>query len=217
MTFDSAWLARYFVCGTQNVADETVFFDVLTQALQSGITLFQYREKGQGALTGADKLRVAQQVRDLTYQYQVPLIIDDDVALAHAVHADGIHFGQGDGDPAKNIQAAGDLAVGISVSNQQEYERIAHLAGIDHIGIGPVYPTTSKADAKPAIGVAGLQTLVAASQWPTVAIGGIQADNLAAVLATGVDGAAVISMITQSDDIAQTLQFWQTLSIKKEP
>lgn len=217
MRFDPAVLARYFVCGTQDVANETVFFDVLTQALQSGITLFQYREKGPGALTGNDKLRVAQQVRDLTQQYGVPLIIDDDVALAHAVHADGVHFGQGDGEPTENIQAAGNLVVGISVSNQQEYARIAHLAGIDHIGIGPVYPTTSKADAKPAIGVTGLQTLVATSQWPSVAIGGIQTDNLAAVLATGVDGAAVISMISQSKNIAATLAFWQQITTKKEP
>ncbi|WP_278391788.1 thiamine phosphate synthase, partial [Leuconostoc lactis] len=116
MKFDPAVLARYFVCGTQDVVNETVFFDVLTQALQSGITLFQYREKGPGALTGKDKLRVAQQVRDLTQQYDVPLIIDDDVALAHAVHADGVHFGQGDGEPAENIQTAGNLVVGISVS-----------------------------------------------------------------------------------------------------
>lgn len=217
MTFNAQMLARYFVLGTQNVVNEAVFFNVLEQALQSGITLFQYREKGQGALIGADKLRVAYHVRELTSKYHVPLVIDDDIALAHAVQADGVHFGQGDGDPEKNMQQAGNLFVGVSVSNPQEYARIADIAGIDHIGIGPVYPTTSKADAKTAIGIAGLKTLVASSRWPSVAIGGITDDNLDDVLATGVAGAAVISMISQSHDIAETLHHWQAMTTKKEP
>ncbi|MCT8388772.1 thiamine phosphate synthase [Leuconostoc holzapfelii] len=217
MIFDAHMLARYFVLGTQDVRDEAKFFEVLTAALQSGITLFQYREKGPGALIGTDKLRVAQKVRALTHQYHVPLVIDDDITLAHAVQADGVHFGQGDGAPEKNIQQAGALFVGVSVSTPQEYARIADLSGIDHIGIGPVYLTHSKADAKPAIGTAGLQAIAEMSRWPSVAIGGITLENLAAVLNTDVAGAAVISMISQSDDIAQTLQFWQTLSTKKEP
>ncbi|ADG40562.1 MULTISPECIES: thiamine phosphate synthase [Leuconostoc] len=212
MIFKQAMLARYFILGTQNVASEAVFFDVLTQALAHGITLFQYREKGPGALTGSEKRRVAQRVRELTTQYQVPLVIDDDIDLAHAIKADGVHFGQGDGDIKKNIQASQPLFVGVSVSTQEEYDRIAGLSGIDNVGIGPVFATMSKADAKPAIGISGLQGLVRQSQWPAIAIGGISQANLPDVLKTGVAGASVISMISASENIAKTLAFWKQLS-----
>lgn len=211
MTFDKSMLARYFVLGTQNVANEADFFNILEQALVSGITLFQYREKGQHALTGHDKLRVAQQVRQLTTKYRVPLVIDDDIALAHVVNADGVHFGQGDGNISENIKASAPLFVGVSVSNQAEYDRIAGLRGIDNIGIGPVYETTTKSDANPTIGIAGLNKIVNQSQWPSVAIGGITQKNLPDVLATNVDGAAVVSMITQSKNISETINIWKQL------
>ena len=82
MTFNPLILRRYFVLGTQNVENESEFFDILTIALKYGITAFQYREKGDGALKGAEKYRVAERIRDLTRQYHVPLIIDDDIPLA---------------------------------------------------------------------------------------------------------------------------------------
>lgn len=66
MIFDKTMLARYFIMGTQDVADEAEFLRILNQALRSGITLFQYREKGQGALVGQKKLQLAKQVRALT-------------------------------------------------------------------------------------------------------------------------------------------------------
>lgn len=209
MIFDKTMLARYFIMGTQDVADEAEFLRILNQALRSGITLFQYREKGQGALFGQKKLQLAKQVRALTAQYHVPLVIDDDMALAHAIAADGIHFGQDDGRPVDNIKQSGNLFVGVSVSNQQEYQRIAHVAGIDHIGVGPIFATTSKSDAKPPIGISGLSQLIRIAHHPIVAIGGIQRDNLSKVLSTGVDGAAVISMISQSEDIQKTLADWR--------
>ncbi|MEX0380156.1 thiamine phosphate synthase [Leuconostoc sp. MS02] len=209
MTFDRTMLARYFILGTQNVTDEQMFYRVLEEALRHGITLFQYREKGLGSLSGVDKLRVAHRVRELTSAYHVPFVIDDDIVLAHIVHADGVHFGQGDGDIAANIAASQGMFVGVSVSTQAEYERISLLPGIDNIGIGPVFDTKSKADAKPAIGLIELERLVEQSHWPSVAIGGINQDNLAAVLATAVAGAAVISMISDSSQIENVLNYWQ--------
>ncbi|MBZ5961510.1 thiamine phosphate synthase [Leuconostoc gasicomitatum] len=211
MIFNRAMLARYFILGTQNVTDERMFYKVLEEALSNGITLFQYREKGFGSLVGANKLRVAQRVRELTSAYHVPFVIDDDIVLAHIVHADGVHFGQGDGNIAANIVASHGMFVGVSVSSQAEYERISLLSGIDNIGIGPVFETKSKADAKPAIGLIALERLVEQSRWPTVAIGGISQDNLATVLATDVDGAAVISMISDSSNIENVLKYWQQL------
>ena len=209
MKFDKKMLTRYFILGTQDVSDEKSFYSILEQALRHGINLFQYREKGVGSLTGQDKINVARRVREMTAAYQVPLVIDDDIALAHLVAADGVHFGQGDGSVEANIAASKGLFVGVSVSTLEEYNHIAEFEGIDHIGVGPVFETTSKFDANPAIGLIGLKELVQKSRWPVVAIGGIERDNLAAVVATKVAGVAVISMISQNNDISNILQYWQ--------
>ncbi|QEA59446.1 thiamine phosphate synthase [Leuconostoc koreense] len=209
--FDPSILVNYLVLGTQDTNGERHFFEVLEEALQSKISVFQYREKGRLALTGAEKLRVAKKVRQLTADYHVPLIIDDDIQLAHEIGAEGVHFGQKDGDIINNIQLAGSLAVGVSVSNSSQYQRIENIRGIDYIGIGPIFATVSKSDANPEVGIAGLQYLTSKSKWPSVAIGGISETNLPSVLSTGVNGAAVISMISQSSNISATLKYWRSL------
>ena len=214
MKFDKKILSRYFVMGTQDVQSEADFFSILKQALESGVTVFQYREKGKHALSSSEKERVAFQVRELTKQYGVPLIIDDDIPLAKLVNADGIHFGQEDGNPTENIKLADNLFVGVSVSNIAEYEKIANLSGIDYIGIGPIFKTKSKSDAKPEIGIKGLTMLNNISYFPTVAIGGITIENIVEVLSTETNGVAVISMISQSDNIKRTLAYWQELECK---
>ncbi|MGR8824206.1 thiamine phosphate synthase [Leuconostoc mesenteroides] len=211
--FDPSVLVNYFVLGTQDTNGERHFFEVLEEALQSKISVFQYREKGQLALSGSEKLRVAKKVRQLTTDYHVPLIIDDDIQLAHEIDADGVHFGQKDGDIINNIQLAGNLAVGVSVSNDSQYKRIENIKGIDYIGIGPVFATVSRADANPEMGVEGLKYLTSKSKWPSVAIGGISETNLSSVLSTGVNGAAVISMISQSANISATLKYWRSLHL----
>lgn len=139
------------------------------------------------------------------------MIIDDDIQLAHEIGAESVHFGQKDGDSINNIQLAGNLVVGVSVSNDSQYERIENIEGIDYIGIGPVFPTVSKSDANPEIGLEGLQYLTSKSKWPSVAIGGISETNLPSVLSTDVNGAAVISMISQSANISATLKYWRSL------
>ncbi|GMA69450.1 thiamine-phosphate synthase [Leuconostoc litchii] len=214
--FSSKTLEKYFVLGTQNTNDEENFFEVLTEALQGGITLFQYREKDHGALKGHEKVRVAKKIRQLTAQYHVPLVIDDDISLAHEIGADGVHFGQKDGNIVENIKSASPLFVGISVSSMAEYKKIKNIQGIDYIGIGPVFSTTSKEDANPAIGLTGLAPIVQESHWPSVAIGGITEENLASIISTQVNGIAVISMISQSSNVRDTIKFWNLLLLNKK-
>ena len=186
-------------------------------ALQNGITMFQYREKGPGALTGTARVQLGEQLRALCRQYDCPFVVDDDLTLAIALGADGIHVGQRDqGIEAVLVaaQAAG-LFVGYSCATTAQLARANQLVGLAYVGSGPVFPTLSKADADPALGLAGLAELVAQSRHPVVAIGGLNATNLAATWTTGVAGTAVISLVLGAHDVAKaTRQFAKYAKIK---
>lgn len=203
--FDPNMLKVYLVGGTQDVgnAPDRFLHDVET-ALQADVTAFQYREKDGSQLSKTEITNMAVKLRKLTQRYHVPYFIDDDEELALQVGADGVHVGQKDQRIEKVIQrAAGKLLIGYSCNTAAEIAKANHLAAVDYVGTGPVFPTNSKGDADPAIGTEQLAQLNTASHHPMVAIGGISHNNLAAVLNTGVAGVAVISMILGSQDISQ--------------
>lgn len=205
LKFDASQLQAYFVCGTQDVGDRDLEA-VLQAALTAGITAFQYRDKGASRLTAAERLSLGLRLRDRCHQAGVPFIVDDDVTLALLLEADGLHVGQKDdriGDVLNRVN--GRLFVGLSCSTLAEVRAANQISGLAYLGSGPIFPTSSKADADPVVGLAGLQQLVAASTRPIVAIGGITEAQLAPIAATGAAGSAVISMIAQSPDIAQTV------------
>ncbi|PIO82359.1 thiamine-phosphate diphosphorylase [Loigolactobacillus backii] len=200
-------LAVYFVAGSQDIPAGETLLGVLEAALSAGITTFQYREKGSNSLTSATaKLALAQQARDLCANYKVPFIVDDDVDLALAVKADGIHVGQKDETIQQVIQRVrGKLIVGLSCNTLEQVKRAQSIVGIDYLGIGPIFSTTSKADAEPEIGIVGLKRALSFNKLPSVAIGGIDSNTMAATAATGVDGLAVISLITHSPHRAKII------------
>lgn len=208
VAFDSNMLKVYLVGGTQDVGnDPDRFFHDVEEALQAGVTAFQYREKDGSQLSKEATTDMAMRLRKLTRQYHVPYFIDDNEELALQVGADGVHVGQKDQRIEEVIQrAAGKLLIGYSCNTAAEIAKANRLSAVDYVGIGPVFPTNSKGDADPAIGTDKLAQLNAASQHPMVAIGGISHDNLAAVLNTGVAGVAVISMILGSQDITSTVK-----------
>ncbi|MEJ6401137.1 thiamine phosphate synthase [Nicoliella sp. Es01] len=207
MKFNPDMLRVYFIGGTQNIGgDKAKFIEQLTTACQSGITMFQYREKGKGALVGQERLELGQTVRDITKQYGVPLIVDDDLALARAIDADGIHVGQSDTPIQEIVKQADGMIVGLSVHDPNELMNSGDLTGVDYIGVGPIYATNSKDDAKQPIGLDGLFTMNQATLKPIVAIGGIHEDNVDAVLKHSVSGVAVISDIMQSKNIPLTIK-----------
>lgn len=214
MKFDPIMLRAYLVGGSQDTHhDPAELLAKTEEALRAGVTAFQYREKGSSRLSADQRLSLAQHLRELTSYYQVPFFIDDDEELALVVGADGVHVGQKDQRIEQVIRRAhGKLMIGYSCNRPAQIEKANQLAAIDYIGSGPVFPTQSKADADPALGLNRLALLNRLSEWPVVAIGGITADNIAATLATGVAGAAVISMIFQSDDIQQTVHQMLTAS-----
>lgn len=178
---------------------------VIKDALQAGITMFQLREKGEHALVGDELEAFARACQALCAEYNVPFIVNDDVELARKLGANGVHVGQGDQALAEiRAQFLGKI-VGVSVHTKEELD-LAVEGGADYVGIGPIFATQSKADAKAPAGVTFLhEARVLYPDFPIVAIGGITIANASATRAAGADGVAVISTICQSTNRQQTI------------
>ncbi len=207
-------LQIYFVMGTQNVLENPLY--VLEEALKGGITAFQFREKGEGALSGAEYLKFASDCQRLCREYRVPFIVNDDLDLAIYLNADGVHVGQEDTPIKKVRDLVGDKWVGVSVHTLAEVEE-AIKYGADYVGIGPIYPTNSKNDAKKPSGTNFLREVAELyPELPIVGIGGITPDNMKPVIEAGADGVAVVSAIALNKFPHQAVEsFKQQLICKK--
>jgi len=213
--FSPEQLRAYFVCGSQDVGSRDIL-TVVDSALQAGITAFQFRDKGRSQLSNSARLQLGRKLHQLWEAYQVPFIVDDDVELALALKADGIHVGQHDQKIQQVLsRVQGKMFVGLSCSTLPEVEAANQLSGVAYLGSGPVFPTSSKADADPVIGLNGLTRIVALSKVPVVAIGGITAEQLPAIAATGARGAAVISLLAQRDNMGATVQEMLAVTARK--
>lgn len=168
-------------------------------AVSGGATVVQYR-----ATNGSRQQHYATAcaLRDLLKPRQVPLIINDHVDLALAVDADGVHVGQNDlpVDVVRRLVGPGKV-LGLSITAPAQMDAVP-VSLVDYLGIGPVYPTGSKADAAPALGLDLLAELTARSPLPVVAIGGIGLAQAPAVFAAGVAGIAVVSALSSATDPA---------------
>ncbi|CAM3192169.1 thiamine phosphate synthase [Staphylococcus argensis] len=203
--FKATDLKVYFICGTQDVKSNRTIHDVLQEALEAGITLFQFREKGPTSLQGEEKRHLAEDLLALCHQYDVPFIVNDDIELAKAIDADGVHVGQDDVAVAEFASEFEDKIIGLSVGNVDEYHH-SDLTYIDYIGVGPMYATQSKDDANAPVGPEMIPTLREyVGDLPIVAIGGITTSNAQDCFKAGADGVSVISAIAQSDDIKGTV------------
>lgn len=203
--FNKEMLHVYFICGTNDVPDGDIE-RVLKEALEAGITMFQFREKGPDALGGLAKLEMAHRLHELCQAYHVPFIVNDDWELARQVDAEGIHLGQDDEKIANVADYFKGKIIGLSVSNFQEYDQ-SDLSVVDYIGVGPVYATSSKSDAKKPGGVELIRKMRLYDETvPIVAIGGITNKNCEMILKAGADGVSTISSIAQSSDIKKDVQ-----------
>lgn len=199
-------LAIYFIGGTQDTEDLP---GVLKEGLEAGVTCFQFREKGPGSLEGdQDKVEeMARICQSLCESYRVPFIVNDSVELAVKLQADGIHVGQGD-RPVSEVrrQVGPNMVIGLSTNTFAEYKDADANTEIAYVGIGPAFLPQSKKDHEE---VMGLFKIKEARDWskrlPAVAIGGITVENAADVWETGVDGLAVISTLTRSKDVKETV------------
>ncbi len=187
-------LCFYFI--TDHKIDDFQLYRQVETALLAGATMVQYRNKEFGPGDFEELIKI----RDACRRYSVPLVINDDILLAKAVDADGVHLGQDDSSPALARRIMGpDAIIGISASTPSELAG-TDLDHCDYIGCGPVFPTKTKADHKPVIGVSGLSAMVSQSPVPVVAIGGIDAGKAGLCFDAGAAGVAVISTITRSSD-----------------
>ncbi|KRN12109.1 thiamin-phosphate pyrophosphorylase [Fructilactobacillus fructivorans] len=150
-------------------------------------------------------MKWVKKLRKITTKHHVPLIVDDDVNLANEINADGIHVGQSDESVQKIIHDNPNLIVGLSISTESELEYSKPLIGINYLGIGPIFPTISKADAKPPIGINGLVQLQNQVSLPVVAIGGINTSNCQSIYQASKAGIAVISVIMDSKNVKETI------------
>lgn len=176
--------------------------ECVEEALAAGVTLVQYRAKdADGGVLYAEACRL----KELCDKYNVPLIINDRLDIALAVGAAGVHLGQDDLPCAVARRLLGeDYIIGVSAHNPAEAVQ-AVSEGADYLGCGAVFGTATKHDVAK-LGLENLRAIRKAVAVPMVGIGGITADNYAEVLATGADGAAIVSGILAQDDIGAVVK-----------
>lgn len=173
--------------------------DQVEEVLRAGATFLQIREK---ELDDASFLAEALRLKEIAARYGVPFVVNDNIGVALAADADGVHVGQSDivnQDPRALIGP--DKILGIS-ANTVETALAAQEAGADYIGVGAVFGTTTKKDAL-SLSVERLKEICDAVSIPVVAIGGISASNISRLAGSGVDGAAVISAIFAQPDAGE--------------
>lgn len=165
-------------------------------AAENGVTAVQLRAP---QWKKCQWLATASELKAVLAPFGVPLIINDQVDVALAVDAEGVHVGQDDLPVAETRRLIGpDKILGLSISDAAELAAVPE--GVDYLGIGPVYATGTKLDAAAVTGVPLFAELAAATSLPVVAIGGINADNCAPLFAAGARGIAVVSAICGQDD-----------------
>jgi len=154
-------------------------------AVEGGATVVQWRLKD---VPRVDVVERGRATRSLCARYGVPFVVNDDVEAALMLGADGVHLGRD--DEGAELAKEHGLMLGLSAGNLTEARDADGRA--DYIGVGPVWPTPSKTDADPPIGIGGLRQISAAVQTPVVAIGGIDVSNAADCIRAGAAGVAVI-------------------------
>jgi thiamine-phosphate pyrophosphorylase len=177
---------------TDDKQDLATLKHVVKEAVAGGVTMVQVREK-QGDVRCFIERALA--VKAILQGTGVPLIINDRVDVALAVDADGVHLGQSDmsAETARRLIGKTKL-LGLSIENEQQLIEAESLP-VDYLGLSAIFATPTKTNIKKEWGIEGLAKAVAQSTFPIVAIGGINADNLDSIVATDVDGVALVSAI----------------------
>ncbi|MFP6305152.1 thiamine phosphate synthase [Helicobacter pylori] len=209
--FDANCLKLMFVAGSQDFYHIkggkndriNALLDTLELALQSKITAFQFRQKGDLVLQDPTQIKqLALECQKLCKKYGTPFIVNDEAKLALELKADGVHVGQEDMAIEEVITLCKKhLFIGLSVNTLEQALKARHLDHIAYLGVGPIFPTLSKKDAKQVVGVEFLKKIRDSGvKKPLIAIGGITMHNASKLREYG--GIAVISAITQAKDKA---------------
>ena len=196
MRCEKKTMLLYAVTDRAWTGSQTLYQQV-ERALKGGATCVQLREKD---LPEAEFLAEAKEIGGLCRACGVPFIVNDSVKIALACGADGVHVGQSDMEADRVRDAVGGgMMIGVSARTVEE-ALAAQRAGADYLGVGAVFPTSTKRDAAE-VSRRTLADICAAVDIPVVAIGGIGEDNILELSGTGVDGVALVSAIFGAEDI----------------
>lgn len=196
MKLNKDTLLLYAVTDRHWLGEETLYQQV-EKSLEGGVTFVQLREKD---LDSETFLEEAKELKELCSKYNVPFVINDNVDIAVAMDADGVHVGQSDME-AGDVRAklGPDKIIGVSAGTVEQ-ALLAQERGADYLGVGAVFPTGSKADAAE-LSHETVKAICEAVDIPVIAIGGITIDNVKELAGTGICGIAVISAIYAQKDI----------------
>ena len=186
-----------YVCTDRDIMTTDTLEEAVELAIKGGATIIQLREKD---CTSREFYELALSIKDITDAYEVPLIINDRLDIALAVHADGVHLGQSDipVQVARNVMGPNGI-VG-ATANTLEKAKEAWQSGADYLGVGDVFGSATKNDTKP-VELKELKKICDTVKIPVVAIGGISKKNIHLLKDTGVAGVAVISAVLGQTDI----------------
>lgn len=184
----------YFITDSTNYTEEE-FLRRVEEACKGGVTLIQLREKER---TTREYLSLAEKVHEITQRYDIPLIIDDRADVALAVNAEGVHVGQSDMPVAAARRLmGGDKIVGATAKTVPQALE-AYEQGADYLGVGAIYPTTTKVKTV-LTSVDTLKEIVQAVPIKVNAIGGLNKDNIHVLKGSGIDGICAVSAIMKAD------------------
>ncbi len=190
MKFDATlYLVTGFVGRT-----EKDFLNCVDLACKGGVTIVQLREK---ELSGAEYLRLAFEVKKITDKYKIPLIIDDRVDVALACDCAGVHVGAEDLPVSVARKLMGEDKIVGATAKTVDAAKLAYQQGADYLGVGAIYPTTTKVKTK----ITTVETLNEIRKnvpIPVVAIGGLNTENLDILQGSMADGVAVVSAIMKA-------------------
>ena len=207
MKCDKRYMLLYAVTDRAWVGKQTLYQQV-EAALKGGVTCVQLREK---ELDEAAFLQEARDICALCRQYGVPFIVNDNVDIATACGADGVHVGQEDMGAEEARRRVGEnMILGVSVHTVEE-ARQAVRDGADYLGLGAVFPTSTKTDVEQMPNET-LRAICDAVDVPIVAIGGINRGNILKLAGSGVDGVALVSAIFSAEDIEGTCRELRAMS-----
>lgn len=200
----------YAVTDQSWLKEDQTLLSVCEDVLANGATFLQIREKDLDANTFEAE---AAKLKELCRRYHVPYVVNDSVEIALAIDADGVHVGQSDikGRDIRSLIGP-DKILGISAGTVEE-AIAAENAAADYIGVGAVFGTSTKKNARN-LSVEKLREITGAVSIPVVAIGGINAGNLLELTGSGVDGVAVVSAIFAADNPGEATA--QLLELAKE-
>jgi thiamine-phosphate pyrophosphorylase len=171
---------------------------IVGEALEGGVSLVQFRDKGQ--YSEDERREVCTALKDLCHRRDVPLIVNDDPQLARRLEADGVHVGREDPSPRIARAMLGPSAlVGVTVYGKPGEEEAARAAGADYLGVGPFFPSETKPE-EPEMPLHLLDAVVHRSRLPVFAIGGINPERARQLARHGIAGVAVVSAIMDAED-----------------